>query len=221
MTEFCERCNNILDISRSISNEYMISDTPDTLSETTDTDNVTDAANTDVTDTNTLGTVTDTTDYEDILRKIEKGQKLSEEEIMSIDIKELVQDDYYKKMGQKNKIKKIISDMIEDQDNADDKTQAYYVCKNCYYHKKIQPGTRVLSKNAESSGSNVDNIINESTYRNRVHQRTIPSTRNFNCSNDKCPSHTNKVASEAKFFRMAGTYNVVYVCVHCLTIKLN
>lgn len=202
---FCEKCDNILDISRAVVKDIdtLDSETPRNLSSDQNSDNDEDV------------------DYESLLKKIEDGKKLTNDELRSIDIKEMVKNEYYKKMSKKGEIKKSIIDMIDDMGNADDNTQAYMVCKNCSFNKTIDPGFRVLSKNPEGVTATHD-YVNEASYRNKVHIRTIPITRNFNCPNKECPVYKNKLAPEAIFFRKnTNTHETIYVCKRCLTIKMN
>ena len=188
-----------MDISRSIKKvDILDSDTPINLS----------SDNNDV-------------DYESILQKIEMGNKLSNEDLQKIDIKELVKNEYYKKMVKKGEIKKSIIDMIDDMGNSDENTQAFMVCKNCSFNKNIESEFRILSRNPDGMTSSHD-YINEAVYRNKVHIRTMPCTRNFNCPNKECPVYKNNVSPEAIFFRKnANTHETIYVCKRCLTIKLN
>ncbi|VBB18403.1 DNA-dependent RNA polymerase subunit Rpb9 [Yasminevirus sp. GU-2018] len=196
---FCEKCGNILDISRAplAGND----DSVDTPREVSDSD--------------------DEPDYEGILKKVENGEKLTDNELKSIDIKEMVKNEYYKKMTKKGEIKKQIQDMIEDMGNSDENTQAYMVCKNCLFTKPIKAHLRILTKNPEGVTATHD-YINEANYRNRVHMGTMPRTRNFHCSNKECKVYTKKLPQEAIFFRKsADTYETIYVCTRCLTVKMN
>jgi hypothetical protein len=203
---YCDKCDNILDISRTsnkpLPDNELLSETPKALSSDTNKEK-------------------EDVDYEAILKKIEKGEKVSNEELGSIDIKDLVKNEYYKKMTKKGEIKKSIIDMIEDMGNADENVHAYMVCKNCGYSKTIDPGFRVMTKNPEGIAA-THNYINEASYRNKIHIRTMPITRNFNCPNKNCPVYTNKLPPEAIFFRKnEKSYETVYVCKRCLTIKMN
>jgi hypothetical protein len=133
----------------------------------------------------------------------------------------MVNNDYYKKMSKKGEIKKSIIDMIDDMGNSDDNTQAYMICKNCSFNKTIDPGFRILSKNPEGV-TTIHDYVNEASYRNKVHIRTIPITRNFNCPNTECPVYKKMLPPEAIFFRKhANTHETVYVCKRCLSIKMN
>jgi hypothetical protein len=204
---FCENCDNILDITRSVikGDQYntLDTDTPQNVSNDSDTDQE------------------NAPDYETILKKVEDGKKLTNDELGSIDIKEMVKNEYYKKMTKKGEIKKSIIDMIDEMGNADENTKAYMMCKNCGYNKSIEPRFRVLSKNPEGIASTYD-YVDEASYRLKVHIRTIPATRNFNCPNKECPVNKNGVTPEAIFFRKnATTHETIYVCKRCLTVKMN
>ena len=200
---FCENCDNILDISRfNVKNgDILDSETPKNLSSNQNSD--------------------EDVNYESFLKKIEDGEKLSNDDLKSINIKEMVNNDYYKKMSKKGEIKKSIIDMIDDMGNSDDNTQAYMICKNCSFNKTIDPGFRILSKNPEGV-TTIHDYVNEASYRNKVHIRTIPITRNFNCPNTECPVYKKMLPPEAIFFRKhANTHETVYVCKRCLSIKMN
>jgi hypothetical protein len=200
---FCENCDNILDISRfNVKNgDTLDSETPKNLSSNQNSD--------------------EDVNYESFLKKIEDGEKLSNDDLKSINIKEMVNNDYYKKMSKKGEIKKSIIDMIDDMGNSDDNTQAYMICKNCSFNKTIDPGFRILSKNPEGV-TTIHDYVNEASYRNKVHIRTIPITRNFNCPNTECPVYKKMLPPEAIFFRKhANTHETVYVCKRCLSIKMN
>jgi hypothetical protein len=161
-------------------------------------------------------------DYQKILKKAESGEQLSSEELLSIDIKEIFKHDYYKKIPKKGELKKKIIDMIEDLGNSDENKKAYFICNNCGYHRAIQPQLKVLSKMREGIAVDDNDVVNETYYRNKVFMKTLPNTREFKCINNKCPSVIGKVSPEAKFIRKnANTYELVYVCTRCLTIKMN
>ena len=207
---FCERCDNILDISRTPFAEVHNEDgnntpstpsTPSTLSTSTSAD--------------------DTVNYESILKKVENGEKLSDDELKLIDIKDLAKNEYYKKMSKKGEIKKQIADMIEDMGNSDENVRAYMVCHNCGFTKPVIPKFKILTKNPEGVAAEHE-YVNEAAIRNRIHMRTMPRTREFTCPNPACPTHTQNVPTEAIFFRKsANTYDTIYVCVSCKTVKVN
>lgn len=199
---YCDKCDNILDITRTVpkSIEELETNTPNEVSDSDDDFEV---------------------NYEDLLKKIEADKKLTSDEINSINIKDMVKNEYYKKMAKKGEIKKQVINMIDDNGNSDDNTHAYMICQNCGFNKPINPGFRVISRNAEGSAATFD-YVNDAFYRNRVHIRTMPITRNFKCLNKNCPVNKGEIAPEAIFFRKnANTHETIYVCKICLTVKIN
>lgn len=204
---FCENCDNLLDISRvPLSITDTVEHTPSVMSDSNES-----------TKTETEKEI----DYESILRKVETDTKLSEDELRSIDIKEMIQHPYYKKINKKAEIKKLIMDMIEDLGNSDDNTKAYLVCRSCGFTKQIQGKMKIFSKKPEGVVANHD-VIDEANYRDRIYCRTMPRTRNFTCSNKDCPSHDKKVPTEAIFFRKNQlSYETIHVCTVCSTVKVN
>ena len=204
---FCENCNNFPDFSRSgkmIGTHTDSENTPTALS---------DSSLSNQTEKNI--------DYEDILQKVETGKKLTEDELKSIDIKEMIQHPYYKKITKKAEIKKNIIDMIEDMGNSDDNTRAFIVCKTCGFTKQIKGKLKIYTKKPEGVIATHD-IIDIANYRNRALCRTMPRTRNFTCPNDNCASHDKRTPAEAVFFRKSQmSYDTVYVCTTCMTVKIN
>ena len=197
---FCQNCNNTLDVSRNviINDTKLDTETPNTMSSDTKIN----------------------IDYKSIIQKIENNIKPTNNELISIDFNELVKNSYYKKLTKKNIIKKNILDMIDDMENSDSDKKAFFYCNNCNYSKPITNNTMILSRHPRDIVSTHD-YIDEASYRNKIHMRTMPRTRNFNCPNNKCPGKTNNTPIEAIFFRKNSySYDMVYVCKNCLTIKV-
>ena len=89
---------------------------------------------------------------------------------------------------------------------------AYFICKNCGTYEQIIQGTLVMSK--LSTEGNHD-FIDNTNYKNMIHVKTLPITRNYICPNDKCSSHKEHEKREAVFFRMGTQYRIRYVCKTC------
>lgn len=198
---FCELCDSILDITRTIPKQELLDTDKDTEKDTEKSEDL-------------------EINYEDILKKVEAGEKISDDILRMIDLKELTKNDYYKKMAKKGDIKKSIMDMIDDMSNSDENTKAYMFCRNCSFSKTMKSGFKVLSKNPEGTAS-MSEYINESEYRVKAHMRTLPMTRNYNCPNKDCPTHKQKLAPEAVFFRKSSqSFELIYVCRRCLYVKV-
>jgi hypothetical protein len=196
---FCGKCGNLFNIkTQSFEEIKQPENTPEVLSTST-------SAN---------------IDYKIILQKVEAGTILTQEELKTIDIKDLINNDYYKKLTKKGDIKKKIIDMIDDMINSDEKTTAFMVCQNCGYTEPIKHQSCILTKTTESMYATYD-YINETLYRNKTFMNTMPRTKDFICVNKSCPAIVSKIQPEAIFIRKnKHTYETIYVCCNCLTIKI-
>lgn len=199
---YCPKCDNILEIAKSLPRiSVKLSEvTPITISS----------------DDNEP--VRNHVDYDAFLKKIETGEMPTNEELESIDMHDLVKNEYYKKMTKKGEIKKKIINMIDDLENSDDNIKGVMICKRCGFNREIKPGFRIYSKDNDEKKSRHD-CADDANYRNKVHIRTMPCTRRFKCPNKNCLSVKKQTASEAIFFRKPHTYETIYVCKTCKTIK--
>jgi hypothetical protein len=264
MAVYCDNCNNILDITRTVpKSDLFDDDTLDTVSSIKSTSiktsdntsdklsdkssnessdessdkssdkssNQSDNESDDESDNQSDNQSDDLSDdseydetkelyYQEILKKLQNGEQPTEDELRSIDMKEIIKTEYYKKMNGKGQIKTTLINMIDDLSNSDTNTKVYHICNNCLFSKQLDPGFHVLTKNQEGVVSSHD-YENEEVYRNMVYQRTKPRTRAFICPNKSCPSIAGSKPSEACFFRKQGTYELIYVCTLCHTIKRN
>lgn len=93
---------------------------------------------------------------------------------------------------------------------------AFFVCNNCGYAKKISEGTRIFSRGSDSAShaSSLDINVDDMIY-NSI--EPVPYTRKYNCPNNKCPSHKNPAKREAIFFRLGNSLNIRYICTTCRT----
>lgn len=88
--------------------------------------------------------------------------------------------------------------------------ESYFYCKSCGYNEKIPDKQFIFSRGNEKK----DDFYN---YRfvNYVNDPIIPRSKNYNCINDKCPTHTNPSLKLAIFYRQKDSYNVRYICTVC------
>lgn len=201
MIELCDRCDNILNITRKKPNyAYDDEETPNELSSETDE--------------------LKEDEYVEILKKLNNDETIEDEILKRINIKDMIQTEYYKKMNGKGALKKKLLVMIEELDNSDGDIEAYYVCENCNFYKKIESGASLYSDFSNNMKMSYSGMKNESNYRMNVHSRVNPSTRHFRCPNDKCLSRVGKKPSEAVIIRESNSYRLIHVCRYCKTIKL-
>ena len=190
MALYCDKCNNLLDVSRS--------------SHKTNND---------------IAKQTSSIDYDEIIRKIENNEKISNADLMNFDMKELIKNDKYTQTQGKGKIRKILANLLDNAHNSDEDTTGYLLCENCGFNKKIDQNTVIFTKNSE--GIVYQECDDYDVYRNMVYQRTLPRTRNFKCPNKTCPTNTDKdVPTEACFFRKHNSYVTIMICTTCHTLQL-
>lgn len=103
----------------------------------------------------------------------------------------------------------------EDNQSFDNNTQAYYFCKSCNWSLKIEPETRILNK---TSVDNKMTYLNIDKYKNKMHSKILPYTRNYICPNKKCISNTDNEKHEAVMFRINNTMRIIYTCCACNSV---
>ncbi len=123
-------------------------------------------------------------------------------------------------MNNKGKLKKQLIDMIDDMGNTDVNIHAYHMCSNCLYNVPVISGFHIMTKAPEGSTA-VKEYEDLSKYRNFVYSNVYPRTRNFKCNNKECDTNKKGTPTEAIFFRIGDTYQVVYICTVCHDIKRN
>jgi Fe2+ or Zn2+ uptake regulation protein len=204
---FCPNCDNIYSITKNPpvqtvqgqqgGKQYSESETPTSISDSeTNSDN-------------------------DIISMILKTGNYNKETNMKT-IDEITKTPAYKKLSSKDKV--FVKNKLMEQLSQEDKiklmetntakstSNAYFICKNCGTYEQIAQGTLVMSK--LSTEGNHD-FIDNTNYKNMIHVKTLPITRNYICPNDKCGSHKDHEKREAVFFRMGTQYRVRYVCKTC------
>ena len=88
--------------------------------------------------------------------------------------------------------------------------ESYFYCKSCGYNEKIPDKQFIFSRGDEKK----DDIYNY-RFTNYIHDNTLPKSKNYNCINDKCPTHINPSLKLATFYRQKGSYNIRYICSIC------
>ena len=89
----------------------------------------------------------------------------------------------------------------------------YYICRLCNHMEEIKPGTILFNK-----PTHVTVQKNIFCNENKIHDPTLPVTRNYICPNDKCPTNKQNVLKEAVMYRInEDTYTTYYICKVCKT----
>jgi len=191
---FCPNCNNVFDITREEGKPLK--------SETSEKEERKGGAK---------------INYDELINQLIENEEI-EETIEDLDVEDVMKSDAYKKL--KSKQKEYIYNKLQDLLPLDKKKLeyedvqtelVYFICKNCAFMQKIEPGTLIYSR---VSG---DIAQSYSVEDNRMmkYSDVLPFTRKYNCSNSNCPSHKDVSKKEASFYRMNNTYKVKYICHAC------
>jgi hypothetical protein len=89
--------------------------------------------------------------------------------------------------------------------------ESYFYCKSCGYNEKIPNKKFIFSRGNENK-----NEIYNNNILNFVNDNTLPTTKNYNCINPNCSTHSNPKIKSAVFYRHLNSYNIRYVCKICL-----
>lgn len=137
---------------------------------------------------------------------------IKNDDINMDNIEDLKNNDTFKNLPESEQ--SIISKEIDNILSTD--SSASFICNNCKLYESIKPDTLIFSKT-----SGLSNNYMSSNYKNMIHNDTLPLTRAYTCSNDKCDSHTDFSKRSAKFFRKNNSFELVYICTSCNTIMGN
>jgi hypothetical protein len=109
------------------------------------------------------------------------------------------------KINEKNNINNLVksSDEIINKD-------CYFYCKTCGYYEII-PNRMFIFSRGDAKKDVIYNF-NLSEFKNDC---TLPSTKKYNCINDKCDTHKNPQLKNAKFYRQKSSYCTKYICNVC------
>jgi len=192
---FCNNCYACLNISKSKPKRDVNEDTPQDLSQS---DNI--------------------VDYDEIINKINDNEDIDTQTLESIDFVVLENLDEFKKLKNKNEIKKKIKILKEQKENLNLKgNEAYYVCYNCNFNKPIEQGALILVDTNEDDLATYEE--NENKHINKVNCPYFAITTNYYCPNKNCKTHQKGALKEAKIIRTSRKdYNTKLICMTCLQI---
>lgn len=184
--QYCPKCDNIMDIGKTIPKPVFNLETPDTVTNTTD-----DKVNSRI-------------KVEKIIELYKSGEDISK---YNIDIKKVTSNAEFGKLKDSDKkgILKILSS------DFDDMQAAYRICKNCSYYEKIIDTTLILSR----INTNISTSVEED-YSYMVYDKTLPHTRDYKCKNKSCKTHSDPTLKNAVWFRpKLNSYSTYYGCTVC------
>lgn len=184
---FCPDCDNILDISKNASIKSSIGlNTPDTISETSDTDQ-----------------------FNNVIKSLLNDNELNKNELILASNNDIFKSNSYMDLTKpdKKKIDEKISLLIKEIDST---IGAYYVCDNCNYSKPIEKKTLITSK---ESANSTNNYVDNKKFKNQIYNKCLPISRAYICVNKSCASHADHSQREAVFYRVG--MQVWYTCKAC------
>jgi len=158
-----------------------------------------------------------------IFDKISKVEKLTEDDLVNVKGKDIIEDERFEMMNKRDQ-RKVISLVkainknffVEDKEEGKvGSNVAYFICRSCKNYKQIEPGTLIYSK---SYNTNRDNEMDDYTY--VIHDSTLARTRNYICQNKKCSTHKSDTDKEAVLTKNSLD-QVIYVCTICSTHWIN
>jgi DNA-directed RNA polymerase subunit M/transcription elongation factor TFIIS len=186
---FCPNCNNILNISKTSQTKLKIEEEPETISSSSSSSNST------------------------IINKLLNNEALTDEEIKTINKKEIQKDEVYIKLDKKKKsiLNKKLTELSDS--SIDESLKSFYICKNCGFSREITNNTLITSKADLENTS--DTHINTEKFKNMIYSKILPHTRAYVCPNKDCPSHKNNTLREAVFYRPTQSLQTWYTCIAC------
>ena len=194
--EFCPKCQNMLDISRTAPKVQTLidSETPTSVSETT------------------VSSVEENKDLNKLIKKFEAKKTIEHEDVKTVSIELLSKHQKFLDMKpqDKEKLLKIITVLTTDTDDA---ISAYKLCKNCLYSEHLTERTLVISR---MNASGVSGYNDSNRYGFMKYDKSLPHTRNYVCKNKSCPSHTDHTLRNAVWYRpMTDSYMTYMTCCEC------
>ncbi|ATZ80382.1 DNA-dependent RNA polymerase 2 subunit Rpb9 [Bodo saltans virus] len=147
-------------------------------------------------------------DIDNIVNELLKGNDV---DLSGTKINQITASESYNKLD-KSKKANILTKLETLVSQNDETINAFYVCSNCAYSRKIEPQTLIASKIGANSQNNYFNI---NRYENKIYNRALRRTRNFICPNDKCPGKKDDLKHEAVMYRIDGTMQIMYTCCAC------
>ena len=119
---------------------------------------------------------------------------------------------YFEELNDKDK-NIIINKYFEyiNKNNSDNAKNTYFYCSNCGYSEIIKNNTVIFSKSTKVK----DNELLNENFLNYKYDKTLPSTKKYNCLNEKCTTHKNPSIKNAIFYRIENSFEIKYICCIC------
>ena len=136
-------------------------------------------------------------------------ETITPEELASIDVVEIFNNNYYKNLTDKKRI--TLQEQYKKLNGGDVAEKKYYfLCPSCGNTEDIEPQSVVFSKYIKQ---NVNIIPEDFSY--KIYDNTLPRLKNYDCGNKQCSTYKNPKLKEAVFFNYNNSSNEIYVCCNC------
>ena len=161
---YCDKCQNIMDISN---NKSFV----------TDNENNNNIESSDYESISDINELLNKKDINDILNGKDKNifSKIN-------NVNDIKNNIIFEELNDKDK-NIIINKYFEfiNKNNVDNSKNTYFYCSNCGYSEIMKNNTILFSKNTKTT---TNTILNEN-FINYKYDHTLPTTKKYNCINDK------------------------------------
>ncbi len=212
-SSFCKNCDNLMDITNNISDTVENTHSGGDLINNSETTQL-ESSDYDVSISEFVGGNSNIAD-DDILNLL-NGSNIDVLLSKNFDINDLNKNQIFNKLSNEQKTL-VINRILENNPNQKLKQsksnsikKSYFYCESCGYNEIIPNHKFIFSRGNE----NKNEIFNDN-FINFINDNTLPRTKNYNCINSNCDTHTNPENKLAVFYRHKGSYNVRYICQIC------
>ena len=224
-SSFCKNCDNLMDITNNISStldeiqtggniDNTISDTE---IESSDYDvSLSESVNEHGISNKLVGGISSDNISENDISNILDGSDTNLSLPKNFNINDLNKNSKFNKLSMEqktlvvNRILENVPKQKQTKSNLQSNKKSYFYCKSCGYNEKIPNKKFIFSRGNENK-----NEIFNYNFINFVNDNTLPRTKNYNCINLNCSSHSNPEVKMAVFYRHSGSYNIRYICQVC------
>lgn len=202
--EYCEKCDNLLDISKTtlIAKQKIFDDvTPSTVSESE-----IEGTETSVSDD------LDDDEISKILKKMINNGKIDIKDFQLYSFDDFIKNQIYIKLDKKKKLD-IHGQLMQYYGKINDTVSAYHVCLSCSFYKEIESGKMLIHR--KNMSNDLEPYVNILGIKNKCHSKILGHTRDYTCINKKCESHKDPYKKDAVIYRTPKIIKVYYICTTC------
>jgi hypothetical protein len=204
--EYCEKCDNLLDISKTtllVKQKVFDDKTPLTVS---------DKETTDETEETTDETIDTDDGISKIIKKLINNSKIDIKDFQLYNFDDFIKNTLYIKLDKKRKLD-VHNQLMQYYGKINDTVSAYYVCLSCSFYKEIETGKMLIHR--KNTSNDLEPYVNILGIKNKCYSKILGHTRDYICINKKCESHKDPYKKDAVIYRTPKIIKVYYVCTTC------